>query len=137
MGSNWVRTPRVAQNRSDKWRYERLAKRHGRRETTETRRETGGGGEEQGGVRREIGGVNILKKYASQLCLFLEFTSIVAHPFPATRHGRAGARGMKPTTGLDAVLHVVPAVEHAFGYGSGVFAQPLASSSWDLSLIPI
>ena len=81
------------------------------------------------GVQREIGGVNILKKYASQLCLFLEFTSIVAHPFPATRHGRAGARGMKPTTGLDAVLHVVPAVEHAFGYGSGVFAQPLAS--WD------
>ncbi len=36
---------------------------------------------------------------------------------------------MLPRTGLYAVLDVVPPVEHAFGYGSGVFTQPLASSN--------
>ena len=36
---------------------------------------------------------------------------------------------MESTTPLSAVLDVVPEVEHAFGYGSGVFAQPQASAS--------
>jgi translocator assembly and maintenance protein 41 len=38
---------------------------------------------------------------------------------------------MASTTPLSAVLEVVPEVEHAFGYGSGVFAQPQASASDD------
>ena len=36
---------------------------------------------------------------------------------------------MESTTPLSAVLDVVPEVEHAFGYGSGVFGQPQASAS--------
>ena len=42
---------------------------------------------------------------------------------------------MESTTPLSAVLDVVPEVEHAFGYGSGVFVQPRATASDDATAV--
>jgi translocator assembly and maintenance protein 41 len=44
---------------------------------------------------------------------------------------------MASTAPLVAVLEVVPQVEHAFGYGSGVFAQPQVPASDEVSAVDV